>query len=241
MKYNNRTRVNKSLLKSNRRSTSKVRKGENNTCIDETVKCNILDKQLSSSLNQVWTTCINMNGIYNHILYITPKNVIIKSIETFQIPEFVVNVNGNSGSYKIMIEDKYVNCFLKICGDWYAMMRLFGKTINTSYLARTEKNRAFYKLKNIGDLLPTEFTNNDALRLPNGYYKIEDSPRTFFSFATSSAQTIKIKDSHVENINKRTSVKNKPVFKVLQRFRQQKLLGNDAKQEAAEGALDVVF
>jgi hypothetical protein len=65
---------------------------ENTNCPDATVSCNILDKQFKGKLNPTWNTCINMNGIYNHIIYITSTNVLIKSIETLQIPEFYVKL-----------------------------------------------------------------------------------------------------------------------------------------------------
>lgn len=223
--------------KSNRRITSKNTKG-GNKCINEKTPCNTLDTQLPSTLNQVWNTCIHMNGINNHILYVTPKNVAIKSIETIQIPEFFVKYGKMEvNAYKIMIEDKYVGCFLKICGDWYAMMRLFGKTLNTSFLARTEKNRVFYKL-NIKNIL----TDNGTLtfRIKTAEHQ---EPKKFW-LSTSTTPIIKIKDEFVENIDKSKLVNGKVVFNVLQRFRQQKLFGNEAKgavaMEAAETGVDAL-
>ena len=37
-----------------------------------------------------------MNGIYNHIIYVTSVNVLIKSVETLQIPEFYVRFSNSS-------------------------------------------------------------------------------------------------------------------------------------------------
>jgi hypothetical protein len=109
-------------------------------CSNSLVKCNLLDKHYTENNkeNEVWDTCIHMNGINNHIIYITPKNVVIKKIETAVIPEFAVKLSdeNNKSLCKIMIEDKYVGCFLKICGHWYAFMRLFGKTFNSFILSK---------------------------------------------------------------------------------------------------------
>jgi hypothetical protein len=98
---------------------------------------NFLDIKVANKINEIWETCIQSN----RILYITPKNVLIKSIETIQIPEFCVNAGRNP----IRIENKCVGCFLKVRGIWYAIMRLFGTTLNTGYFALTEKNKVFYK------------------------------------------------------------------------------------------------
>ena len=51
--------------------------------------------------------------------------------------------------------------------------------------------------------------------------------------STSKTNVIKIKDEFVKNINKQSVVNNKVVFNVLQRFRQEKLLGNNVKQQVA--------
>jgi hypothetical protein len=211
---------------------------QNSQCENASTKCNFSDTQYTGKLNQTWKTCINMNGIYNHILYLTPNNVVIKSIETIQIPEFVVKCidktgNGAPMSSKIMIEDKYITAFLYICGDWYAIMRLFGKTLNTQYLARTEKNRAFFKLSNISvdiDTKNPETNRTSVINIQYGSYKLVNETKLA---ATSNVPTVNIRKGFV-NIDKNSVVRNKRVFNVLQRFRQQKLLAHNAKEELAE-------
>jgi hypothetical protein len=217
---------------------------QNSQCENASIKCNFSDTQYTGKRNQTWKTCINMNGIYNHILYLTPNNVLIKSIETLQIPEFVIQCldktgNGIPMSSKIMIEDKYVSSFLYICGDWYAMMRLFGKTINTQYLARTENNRAFFKLSNISvdiDTKNPETNGTSIITIPYGSYEVVN--KTTLA-ATSNVPTINITKGFV-NIDKNSWVRGKRVFNVLQRFRQQKLLAHNAKEEAAKTATDLL-
>jgi len=205
-------------------------------CPDAQVSCNLLDKHYTENgkVNETWDTCINMNGIYNHIIYITSKNVIIKSIESVQVPEFVVKLPNETGniSCKIMIEDKYVGCFLKVCGEWYVIMRLFGKTLNTGMLARTEKNRAFYKINGITiDADNPEDDSSLILLQKNSYEEIEDTTK----ISTSRTKVVKLKDGHFTNIDKKNDV-----FHVLQRFRQQKLIANAEKQQVAYDVADDV-
>ena len=181
-----------------------------------------------------------MNGINNHIIYLTPNNVVIKSIETAQIPEFVVKINGQQTTCKLLIEDKYIAGFLYICGDWYAMMRLFGTTLNTEYFARTEKNKVFYKLSNIHIDVDVENPDNGGsgiITFKEGSYEIVQK-KTFFSINNTPFMNIK---SGFENINKSSVVRGKSVFNVLQRFRQQKLFANNQKQELAKDATSTFF
>jgi hypothetical protein len=208
----------------------------------------LLDQEFGSTINSVWKTCIEINGRKNKIIYVTSKNVFIKSIESLQIPEFYIKIQETKEetiTCKLMIEDKYISCFLYICGEWYVIMRLFGKTINTDFLARTEANKAFYKLKNVNidldvDTLITsdetpDSVNGSGLVLisPDTYTKI--SPYTWLS--DNKTRTIKLNDDCFENINKQSMVNGEPVFNILQRFRQQKILGNIVKY----GIIDSFF
>jgi len=200
-------------------------------------ECKLLDTQYNKQ-NPTWDTCITMNNTTNNIVYVTSSNVIIKSIESAQVPEFVVKLPTEQIKSKIMIEDKYVACFIRISNQWYIMMRLFGKTINTGYLARTEKNKVFYKLKSGITIDIDSIDTNKGSGLiqfaPNCYTR-EDKKQIL---ATSTTPTIIIKPENIENINKTNDI---ITFNILQRFRQQKLLGNDVKQavaqEATEGAI----
>ena len=207
-------------------------------CNNTETKCDTFDSQITNKnnitnkINPTWKTCINMNKINNHIIYITPENVAIKSIETLQIPEFTLSINNETKKYKIQIEDKYISCFLLICGEWYVMMRLFGKTLNTGYTARTEKNRVFFKLSNIKFVYDENGSKDTTITIPNeNYVDVELSTK----LSTSNSPTIQLKDCF-ENIDKKNSV-----FNVLQRFRQQKLFANSAKNEAATNSVDGVF
>jgi hypothetical protein len=130
-----------------------------------------------------------------------------------------------------MIEDKYIACFLKICGQWYAMMRLFGKTLNTGFLARTEKNKVFYRISNIEIDANDPSSGTGVIKIPKDSYKDSDSSPIL---STSSTKVIELTDKCFENINKQTG----NVFNVLQRFRQQKLAANEAKYQVLDNVVD---
>lgn len=195
-------------------------------CMNYDKKCDMLDTQLTNTknntnkINPTWKTCIYKGKINYHIFYITPQNVIIKSIDSIQIPEFTVN----GSKHKIMIEDKYISCFLLICGEWYAIMRLFGTTINTEIFARTEKNKAFYKLPKeiiIDYVKEPSSIENTIMTIPNNVY----------TFVENNKETIKINDNLVKNINKTTDL---IAFSVLQEFFQQKIIADSIKESVMQ-------
>jgi hypothetical protein len=217
----------------------------NKSCPYLDLSCNWLDTHYTkpSRINETWHTCIKMNDIINRVIYITSRNVLIKSIESFQIPEFNVTLSSNVGPEKcnIMIEDKFVGCFLNVCGEWYVIMRLFGKTLNTGVLARTEANKAYYKISNIqinarvpnsGEAGSGQVVGDSSITIAENYYTIVDSS---FRLKTSKSHVIRLNPDCFENINKTNSV-----FNVLQRFRQQKLFANSEKQNIAYDILSDV-
>jgi hypothetical protein len=75
------TRTNKKQTKRYKRSKKYTKKryfkkgGEynDNDCPDSKVECKWLDQQFKGKLNPSWSTCISMNGIYNHIIYLLQK------------------------------------------------------------------------------------------------------------------------------------------------------------------------
>jgi hypothetical protein len=220
------------------KKSRKIQKGGYH-CEDQTVKCDILDKNYSyNKVNQVWKTCIYMNGIYNHIIYLTELNAILKSIESAKIPHFYVkipkymDISEYIGITKILIEDKFISCFLKICGEWYAMMRLFGKTINNYVLASTETNKAFYKIKNINFDLKNIETDSGIIEICRNLFT---EPEDTYILSTSKTPIILLDPSCYEVITTKDTV-----FNVLQRFRQQKIIAKSAKQIAIKNVLDII-
>jgi hypothetical protein len=227
------------VRKLKRKKSTRYRGGTDDVpCNNEksSLPCNLLDKQYTGKLNQVWDTCIRMNDVNNHMIYVTPFNLIIKSIENLQIPEFHVSIQNNTPMpTNIMIEDKYVNCFVYYCGHWYAMMRLFGKTINTGHLARTEKNRAFFRLSNNITIDSIDPSLGTGLINVISHFDIVSNDH---KLKTGNSQVIKLRDETVTNINKSNKIYT---FNVLQRFRQEKFAANTGKISFLEGLADTVF
>lgn len=237
MTYRKKTK-HRHFKKTKRNKTKKNRKNKLNKkggteCPSSSVSCDFLDTQFREKINPTWKTCIRMNNIYNHIIYITPLNMLIKSIESLQIPEFFVKFSDSSLVEKcnIMIEDKYVACFLYFCGKWYVIMRLFGKTLNTQFLARTEKNRAFYEISGIDINLNTDDPQSGGdgvIELKNGDFTEEHNKHLL---STGASKVIKINDKHFTNINKTNDLQ---AFNVIQRFRQEKIYANQVKKDMAQ-------
>jgi hypothetical protein len=205
-------------------------------CMNFDKTCPMLDTQLTNTknvtnkINPTWKTCIygyaeNKYEINYHIFYITPQNVVIKSIDSIQIPEFTVN----GKKHTIMIEDKYISCFLLICGEWYAIMRLFGTTLNTELLARTEKNRAFFKL-------PPEININYVKEPSPHKHTIINIPPSVYTLVNEndSIKTIKLNDNVVKNINRETDLL---AYGVLSEFFTQKMIADGLKEEVVEDSV----
>jgi len=236
MKYSKRFKKYRKYRKS--KKSKKIQKAGYN-CQDKDVKCNILDTKYSyNKVNQVWKTCIYMNGIYNHIIYLTELNTLLKSIESAQIPHFYVkipkymDISEYIGKTKILIEDKFVGCFLRICGEWYVIMRLFGKTINNDIFASTETNKAFYKIKNINFDLQNIEKDSGIIEISRNFFTESEDK---YILSTSKTPIILLNPNCYEVITTKDIV-----FNVLQRFRQEKLIANSAKQIAIKNVLDFV-
>ena len=219
--------------------TRNMRGGSNDwkSCPNAQLSCNWFDKHYTANgkVNETWDTCIDMNGIKNHIIYITSQNVAIKSIESLQVPEFIVKLPTQNEPIKckIMIEDKYVGCFLNVCGQWYVVMRLFGTTINTGMFALTETNKAYYRIKDINIDANDPETGSSLITIPQGSYTESDEDLTL---ATSKTPIIKLNSNCFTNINKEDDT-----FNVLERFRQQKIWANAEKQHLASEAVENIF
>jgi len=208
------------------------------TCPNPKGACNTLDTQFNNKINPTWETCITANSIKNHIIYITPNNVIIKSVETIQIPQFLVKLNvGPIISAKIKIEDKFVECFMFICGQWYVSLRLFTTVVYNGPLAFTAANRTFFRLLNKKNKINFEIdTSNPSvgsslITFPEHSYTVSSEQ---YTLQTSATDTITLSPEFVENI----SPENDPMaYNTIVIFRDQKIIANEVKQEIV---LDVV-
>ncbi len=207
--------------KTSRQSQAVVKGGADpqRECPDEDKWCPMFDTLMKNRMgNSIWKTCLYLHRIHYHITYIIPRNVNIKSINTLQVPEFFCNINNKNVRCKVKINDMYVACFLQICNNWYAIMRLWGKTLNTGLFARTDTNQAFYHLKDfklsddgVISFLPTNYTikeNSIFILSPHDSIKLVLNPTVY------------------SPIEKKNSVEGRAIFKVLNTFRKKKILGH---------------
>lgn len=231
-------------------------------CVDgqDNSECSYTDTQISNIHNSLWKTCISKNyHKYNigtqKILYITPINTFIKSVETIQIPKFNISINGEIGSYPIKIDNKYINCFLRICGKWYAIMRLFGHVFFSEFLARNEKMKTFYRISdqitfNIENGLITISTPGNPALPSSQLHKDKESidrvqivEKKKILHVFKKVPTILLPKSYYENINKNNGelVDDKNihlVYWILNTFRTQKMIATSLKQDLFLAAVD---
>lgn len=156
-------------LKSKKSGKSKQRTSK--THESKQHSCNIIDTQLNYKSNNIWKTCIHKNAKNNIIYYITPKNVIIKSISTIQIPEFVLELNGKEQQCKIKIEDKFVSCFIYVNKRWHVITITSNTFIfeNMRYYLLVDK---LFKLNNAGKIILSthQMVLNDTINVNNNDY-----------------------------------------------------------------------
>ena len=118
-----------------------------------------------------------------------------------------------------MIEDKYVARFVKIEGRWYAIMRLFGKTLNSGVFASVEKNKAFYLLRKGMEV----DENTGIITLSPEYTRTKT---TWAILSTGGGPTIELVggDDVYTPIVSSTSIGRYPIFDILQYIRQEQLV-----------------
>jgi hypothetical protein len=110
-------------------------------------------------------------------------------------------------------------------------MRLFGTTINTGVWARTEANKAYYRLN------PGFFNvnGNDTIILDKSKVSNENIPRVWLSGKWVSLSGKKNHIIRIKEGNYKLILKDEPnnIFRKLQNFRNQKGIGNDEKINVA--------
>jgi hypothetical protein len=156
--------------------------------------------------NKMHKTCIPTDNMDNDIYYITTRHFFRQNIESIIISKFDISLSNNPQilSRKIMIEDKYVGCFLKIRNDWYAIMRLMGTTFNVGLFAQTTKHRVYFKFKpNV-----IKVYNNGLIHFPQHE-----------SYEEKDSDIIKIKDDNIENITINKDKSTDELFMILDVFR----------------------
>lgn len=202
-------------------------------CPDINKKCDLFDTQLKNRVNQTWVTCINLNGKYNHILYLTPNNVIIKSIDSQQIPEFKAELGNGEETCKIMIEGRFVSCFLLICGEWYAIMRA---EYSLSFRNFFSSKGLYYKLKNIkidADI-NKQNSGTSLIKIDKKHY-VEVKKNYVLTTSSNSKNIELVSDSFV------SIYKASPILNLISNFWLQKKMANQAKQDLVKNATKDAF
>jgi len=149
-------------------------------------------------------------------------------------PEFFVKIKGEEKNCNIKIGDRYINYLAHIESEktWYAIIRLSAFTLNKGMLA-TFTNTVFYKLDddviNISD-------NTHDINIDENKYEFEENKAVGF-IQKKSSTVIKLKDNTYTPITS----KDKPIFYVLRKFRNQQLFSYELKMKATTEAADFVL
>jgi len=113
--------------------------------------------------------------------------------------------------------------------------------VNTGIFARTEINEAFFLLNGINIDINTNNPNEGSGLIHIPKYNTVSKEEVSQKLSTSKTPTIRLIEGSFKNIDKSSMVNNQAVFNVLQRFRQQKLIANDAKHEAVQTVFEGVL
>jgi hypothetical protein len=128
-------------------------------------------------------------------------------------------------SSKIKIEHRYINCFVYLCGEWYALMRL-PERIHRPWKS---DDKTFYKLKHISVDIDMQNSENGTGRII-----IPDNTYTYKKGWLSSGKFTLAPDSYV------TVTPNHSVFEALYNFRYKKVGHNIHKRLAVIAGLELL-
>jgi hypothetical protein len=165
-----------------------------------------------------------MDGETHHILYVTPKNVIIKSADTFQVPKFVAKMNlarmdcniaftpvCNESIFHFSFrgtkrcnKKHYVSCFLRHCGTWYVIMiQPYSLMYNVHFI---------YKIKHVKNVLNTA---GEMAFKPDMFMDLN---------AGSAPQELTLNPKYLEEV-----VETSPIYPLIKRFISEKQIANILK------------
>lgn len=207
-----------------------IKAGETpNPSVEDSLSCEVVQNSkltiYKHKVNTVKEDIANIGNIQTKILYIIPKNVLIESVETIQQPLFEVFVNNSNISSKIKIEHRYINCFVYLCGEWYALMRLPERLHRPAII----DDKTFYKLKHISVDIDMQNGENGTGRII-----IPDNTYTYKKGWLSSGKFSLTPDSYV------VITPNHSVFAPLYYFRLKKVGYNIGKRLAVFAALKLL-
>lgn len=227
------SRIRYSQKSRTRKTINSKKPNSRSTCRDD-IDCSVTHFRDKNYPNQIWNTCIEMDGKSNHILYVTPINVAIKSADTFQVPLYVVKMKHatmeSSFSFTPVCNESlfrfsfrgtkrcnkkhYVSCFLRHCGTWYVVMIQSYSLVYNVHL--------FYKIKHAKNLL-------------NAKGEMVFNPDMFVN-VNAKSEEVTLHPKYLEEI-----AETAPILPLLKRFMNEKILANNIKQVATDVALFEAF
>lgn len=168
------------------------------------------------------------------LVYIIPEKILFKNVESMRVPVFKILLPSTSGYLQtrcnIKLYEKYINYFVFLQGQWYAIMRIF-RALNTGVLA-AHTNTVFYKFIPNVILGNPEKTGNIFIN-PNAYNIIQDD-KAIGIFRSSTATTLDIKPACL------LPIESGKDFSVLQRFRNEQIIMFEGKDFAMREGIKLV-
>ncbi len=191
------------------------------------------DKELSNPANLSGNRFFQTTTLNQLVTYVIPSNTLLfKNVESSRVPAFnIFSVINNQPSYipcNLKRGKKFINYLVNINNEWYAIMRIF-RALNTGIFSAWT-NTIFYK-----------FAPNSLL-FDNNNFNIHFNPDCY-TVTKESALGIFRSDSNyilVFKENCLTPVPRGPIFKLLQRLRNEQIITYGVKNEGVNVGFDIL-
>jgi hypothetical protein len=195
----------------------------------------INDKELINPANLSGNRFFQTTTLNQLLTYVIPSNTIaFKNVESARVPAFnifSIDPQTNTPSYipcNLKRGKKFINYLVNINNEWYAIMRIF-RALNTGVFSAWT-NTIFYK-----------FSPNSLIFNPNTF-NIHFNP-SCYTVTKESALGIFRSDNNfilVFNDSCLSPITSGPIFKILQRLRNEQIITYGAKMEGARVGIDIL-
>lgn len=164
--------------------------------------------------------------------YIVPDTLTIKNVKSVRVPVFYINLNANEAKKcNIKIDDKYINYFVNIGREWYAILRIYGFFgLNTGVFASIT-NTIFFKINS--DLFAFNERKN-SFAIKDGKYTILKN-NVIGAFRATDSTILQINDNQYSKVESKDEV-----YYILRKFRNEQIVSFEAKEEVASAAFDLI-
>jgi len=181
MKTRYKTRPRRRKTKRNKRGGAKCETIQNTS---------LFDTEITGKKNKTWESAITDGATAIKVTFLTAINQWQRALETSNSLEFIVKL-VNEERVQIMIKNRYIACFINLCGEWYAIMRLYGTVVSPIMLSGLNTpSDTFYKLKDVAVDDSSLITIKNYVEMP-----------TPFSIFSTPTKIIKLLDSSVESVS----------------------------------------